>query len=453
MVTIASDLQSCLHLLASRGLAAAQSQSGGVTKTCGGMGSGVAKACGLCGEEVAVLARPHSWFHILHCREGGGAQRQPLEQAAVGAGEPPTLPLVPVVAALARKKRVITRTRVTKRTRVTTRMKVEGGDDGEVSELELEDSDAEETVEMEVEMEVDPPPRPSVFRKVAGAPAEIMSVVATRPSVEDEEMEDKGEEDVGKVEVADAKSLGEGDTGDHATLAAPPSLTTPSTPALPPSPLAVNDDIATATVVDTLLGVVTHKMVVTHKAPSTSESRAMRQVVKRFVGHGDLEKAWAELRRCRWVETAARGTVEEELREQVALYLELMRTDSGVEVMKCNRYCEDAGGAKVVATRRWRKGEMVASMVAATHDMTEEEDAEVMRQGKAFSLGQYGRRGGRQLWLGPLAYINHSCQPNCKYVREDGGEMELVMVEEDIRPGEELTSFYAPDYFGKKNCR
>ena len=153
------------------------------------------------------------------------------------------------------------------------------------------------------------------------------------------------------------------------------------------------------------------------------------------------------------MEKAARGTVEGELREQVALYLDLMRKDSGVEMMKCNRYSEDAGGAKVVATRRWKKGETVASMVAATHDMTEEEDAEVVRQGKVFSLGKYGRRGGRQLWLGPLSYINHSCLPNCKYVREEGRKMELVMVEEDIRPGEELTCYYAPDYFGNKNCR
>ena len=52
------------------------------------------------------------------------------------------------------------------------------------------------------------------------------------------------------------------------------------------------------------------------------------------------------------MEKAARGTVVGELKEQVALYLDLMRKDSGVEMMKCNRYSEDAGGAKVVATRR-----------------------------------------------------------------------------------------------------
>ena len=159
------------------------------------------------------------------------------------------------------------------------------GDEGEMSELELEDSDAEEIMEMEVDL----PPRPSVSGKGAVATtADIAAVVATLPSLGDEEMEDEGEGEVGKMKVADTKALGEEDTGDQATFAAP---STTSAPAQPPSPLAVNDDIATAAVVDTLLGVVTHKMVVTHRAPSTSESRAMRQGVKRFVGHGDFERA------------------------------------------------------------------------------------------------------------------------------------------------------------------
>ena len=96
---------------------------------------------------------------------------------------------------------------------------------------------------------------------------------------------------------------------------------------------------------------------------------------------------------------------------------------------------------------------MVACMVAATYDMTEAEDEEVARQGKGFSLGQHGRRGGRQQWLGPLAYINHSFRPNCSYVVVGGSEVEQVMVEEDIRAGEELTCYYAHDYFGKNNHR
>ena len=98
-----------------------------------------------------------------------------------------------------------------------------------------------------------------------------------------EVLEDDGEEEVGEVEAAYTKVLGEEDTEDQAAPAPPP--TPPSTtPALSPSPLAANDDIATAAVVDTFLGVVTHKMAVTHRAPSTSEAKTMRQVVKRFEG-------------------------------------------------------------------------------------------------------------------------------------------------------------------------
>ena len=87
-----------------------------------------------------------------------------------------------------------------------------------------------------VEMLVDLPPRPTVSGKVAGAPPGIAAVVATQPSPEDEEMEDEGEGEVGEVEAAYTKVLGEEDPGDQAAPAPPPTPPSTTSPPTLPSP-------------------------------------------------------------------------------------------------------------------------------------------------------------------------------------------------------------------------
>jgi uncharacterized protein len=120
------------------------------------------------------------------------------------------------------------------------------------------------------------------------------------------------------------------------------------------------------------------------------------------------------------------------------------------------RVARSRTGLGLFATKPFRKGEYVVTYRGRLLSNDEAERREARGARYMFELNSRWTIDGSKRW-NRARYVNHSCRPNAEAVERRKPSRIVYVARRRIKPGEEITVDYGPDYLsaviGKSRCR
>ncbi len=83
--------------------------------------------------------------------------------------------------------------------------------------------------------------------------------------------------------------------------------------------------------------------------------------------------------------------------------------------------------------------------------ITPEEEAELSKRKKDFSIVISSRSKCANLFMGPARFANHDCDANARLMTTGQAGIEIIATK-NIEVGDEITVTYGENYFGEDNC-
>ncbi|CAB3400960.1 unnamed protein product [Caenorhabditis bovis] len=220
--------------------------------------------------------------------------------------------------------------------------------------------------------------------------------------------------------------------------------------------LCNHDDMATSLVVDPVLGFRSHKMNPEFVEPSNDQKKKLAQVLKEYNALNDINESLMKMYNVEFMKNYVLSlslTEARNFKAHILKFFMIFNYHSGFTVRPCYRYSGEGHiGAMMVSTKKWKKKEIIQQLAGVLGELSEAEEDEILKKDvNDFSVMYSTRKKRAQLWLGPAAYINHDCRPNCRFVPNDNTA--VVQVIREVNVGEELTCYYGDNFFGDNNER
>ncbi|KAI8909292.1 hypothetical protein DFJ77DRAFT_117091 [Powellomyces hirtus] len=138
-------------------------------------------------------------------------------------------------------------------------------------------------------------------------------------------------------------------------------------------------------------------------------------------------------------------------KEHAKRYIAMYHPNAGYEITSTSRY-KSSGKTEacIKATQDFQPGDEIRHCVGVIAGLSE--DDEDYLHNRDFSVMFSTKKDCNCLFLGPARFVNHDCDPNCKFFVTDRSNQICFKVVKEIHVGEELTTFYGKDYFGVGNA-